>query len=116
MSLNSRSVSAPKSRSLVLLLHCPLRLHLAADLTSFVYNLGGRIHYHEQYVDPELRHYYTRLAWGLDGPSETEGEMAARLDELVGHEAETEWSLHDENEPLRMAIFVSKEPWCLYDL
>jgi len=50
-------------RSVALLLHCPLRLGLAADLTHFVYNRGGRILSHEQYVDPGIRHYYTRLEW-----------------------------------------------------
>ncbi len=111
----SGSVSG-KPRSVVLLLHCPLRLGLAADLTHFVYNQGGRILYHEQYVDPAIRHYYTRLEWDVSGVSMTDGEMGARLRDLIGEDSETEWSLHYSDEPLRMAVFVSKEPWCLYDI
>jgi formyltetrahydrofolate deformylase len=103
-------------RSVVLLLHCPLRLGLAADLTHFVYNQGGRILSHEQYVDPEIRHYYTRLAWDVSGLSLSDGQMASRLREIIGEGSETEWSLHFSDEVVRMAIFVSKEPWCLYDL
>ena len=103
-------------RSVVLLLHCPLRLGLAADLTHFVYNQGGKIQYHEQYVDPETHHYYTRLAWDLSGVSMTDGQTAVRLQELIGEGEETEWSLHYSDRVLKMAIFVSKEPWCLYDL
>src|SRR5512143_3503706 len=102
--------------SVVLLLHCPLRLGLAADLTHFVYNQGGRIRSHEQYVDAEIRHYYTRLAWDLSEVTMTEGQMAARLQELIGEDEETEWSLHHSNVVPRMAVFVSREPWCLYDL
>ena len=40
-------------RSVTLLLHCPLRLGLAAGLTQFIYTHGGRILYHEQYVDTD---------------------------------------------------------------
>jgi formyltetrahydrofolate deformylase len=103
-------------RSVVLLLRSPLRLGLAADLTHFVYNQGGRILSHEQYVDPQIRHYYTRLAWDLSEVSLTDGQMAARLQELVGEDPESEWSLHYSDQVLRMAVFVSKEPWCLYDI
>jgi formyltetrahydrofolate deformylase len=103
-------------RSVTLLLHCPLRLGLAADLTHFVYNRGGHILSHEQYVDPDIRHYYTRLEWDVAGFSMTEGEMAASLRELIGDDPETSWSLHDSDEIPRMAVFVSREPWCLYDV
>lgn len=112
----SETAPAHDPPSVVLLLHCPLRLGLAADLTHFVYNQGGRILAHEQYVDPEIRHYYTRLAWDVSEVSLTDGQMAARLQELIGEDEETAWSLHRSTEVPRMAIFVSKEPWCLYDL
>ncbi len=105
-----------KPRSVVLLLHCPLRLGLAADLTHFVYNQGGRIVYHEQYVDPSIHHYYTRLEWDVSGVSMTEGETGVRLRDVIGEDSETAWSLHYSDEPLRMAVFVSKDPWCLYDI
>ncbi|HKA36907.1 MAG TPA: formyltetrahydrofolate deformylase [Thermoanaerobaculia bacterium] len=104
------------TRSVVLLLRCPLRLGIAADLTHFVYNQGGRILSHEQYVDPEIHHYYTRLAWDLAGVTMTDGQTATHLQEVIGEGEDTEWSLHYSDVVPRMAIFVSKEPWCLYDL
>jgi formyltetrahydrofolate deformylase len=111
------SENAPKApRSATLLLHCPLRLGLAASLTQFVYTHGGRILSHDQYVDAENMHYYTRLEWDVSSFSTTGGEMAERLGTLIGRGAETEWSLHDSDEVLRMAVFVSKDPWCLYDI
>ena len=113
----STSENAPKlPRSAILLLHCPLRLGLAASLTQFVYTHGGRILYHDQYVDAESMHYYTRLEWDVSNFSTTGGEMAERLGTLIGSGADTEWSLHDSDEVLRMAVFVSKDPWCLYDI
>ena len=107
----------PKApRSVTLLLHCPLRLGLAAGLTQFIYTHGGRILYHEQYVDTESDHYYTRLKWDVSSVSTTDAEMAERLRALIGSGPETEWSLHDSHQVLRMAVFVSKDPWCLYDI
>lgn len=105
-----------ESRSVTLLLHCPLRLGLAAGLTQFIYANGGRILYHEQYVDAESDHYYTRLTWDVSGFSVTDAGVAERLRALIGSGSDTEWSLHDSEQVLRMAVFVSKDPWCLYDI
>jgi formyltetrahydrofolate deformylase len=114
MSAPEREEKEP--RSVVLLLHCPLRLGLAASLTQFVYTHEGRILYHEQYVDPELGHYYTRLAWDVSSFAVSQDETAGLLRTLIGGEPETEWSLHYSDEVSRMAVFVSKDPWCLYDI
>lgn len=103
-------------RSVTLLLHCPLRLGLAAGLTQFVYTHGGRILDHEQYVDTETDHYYTRLKWDVSTFSTTDPEMTERLRALIGSGPELEWSLHDSGRVLRMAVFVAKAPWCLYDI
>ena len=97
-------------RSVTLLLHCPLRPGLAAGLTQFIYTHEGRILYHEQYVDTESAHYYTRLKWDVSSFSTTDAEMAERLRALIGSGPETEWSLHDSDQVLRMAVFVSKDP------
>src|SRR5664279_3689988 len=118
---NGRRMNVPENepkepRSITLLLHCPLRLGLAAGLTQFIYTHGGRILYHEQYVDSDGDHYYTRLKWDVSSFSTTDAEMAERLRALIGSGLETEWSLHNSDQVLRMAVFVSKDPWCLYDI
>jgi formyltetrahydrofolate deformylase len=107
---------ALEPRSVVLLLHCPLRLGLAASLTQFVYAHNGRILYHDQYVDAESQHYYTRLKWDVSAFSFDDSEIARQLAAVIGDAHETEWSLHYSDEVCRMAVFVSKDPWCLYDI
>jgi formyltetrahydrofolate deformylase len=114
MSASDREDTRP--RSLVLLLHCPLRPGLAASLTQFLYAHEGRILYHDQSVDAELNHYYTRLEWDVSKFTLTDGETAARLRELIGEGPDTEWTLDSSDVVARMAVFVSREPWCLYDL
>ena len=103
-------------RSVVLLLHCPLRLGLAASLTQFVYSHGGRILYHDQYVDSETNHYYTRLAWDISNFSTHDDTMVESLSNIIGDAEDTGWSVHYSEHVPRMAVFVSKDPWCLYDI
>lgn len=113
----SKPESEPREpRSVTLLLRCPLRLGMAADLTRFIYTHKGRILYHDQYVDAESDHYYTRLRWDVSGFSLAVQEMTRSLAALIGDGAETEWSLHFSDEIPRMAVFVSKDPGCLYDI
>jgi formyltetrahydrofolate deformylase len=114
--MNTLQDGPGEPRSVTLLLHCPLRLGLAASLTQFVYTHGGHILYHEQYVDPESRHYYTRLKWDISGFSMADAQIAGHLFSFIGDKSETEWSLHYSDEILRMAVFVSKDPSCLYDV
>jgi formyltetrahydrofolate deformylase len=42
--------------------------------------------------------------------------MAEHLRAYIGDESDTEWSLHYSDEVLKMAVFVSKDPSCLYDV
>lgn len=103
-------------RSASLLLRCPLRTGLAGELTQLIYNRGGQIFYHDQIVDPETRHYYTALKWHTEGMISSDADMADRLCELLGSGPDIEWSIRYSDQPMRMAIFVSKDPWCLYDI
>lgn len=103
-------------RSMTLLLHCPLRPGLAAGLTGFVYENGGRILNHDQYVDPGIQHYYARLRWDVSGFALPDEEIGPRLGRLIGEGPDVAWSLTPSDVVERLAIFVSKDPSCLYDL
>ena len=107
--------SIADSRSATLLLHCDLRVGLAAELTRFVQAHGGRIVYHDHYVDSEINRYYTRLQWDLANFTVADGEISDHLTTLAGSD-DARWSLSFSDRPRRMAVFVSKEPWCLYDI
>ncbi|HET9795962.1 MAG TPA: formyltetrahydrofolate deformylase [Thermoanaerobaculia bacterium] len=108
--------NSEQPRSVVLLLQCPLRRGLAARLTEFVYEHGGRILYHDQFVDPEDQQYFTRLKWDVSTFTLKDPEIARRIGGLVEGAPDTEWSLHDSSEIPRMAVFASKDPACLDDI
>jgi formyltetrahydrofolate deformylase len=102
-------------RTVTLLMHCPLRVGVAADLTQLVQSNGGQITYHDSYVDNEIRRYFTRLQWDLTAFTVAEGDIDERIRRLAGDDG-AQWSLTFSDRPRRMAVFVSKEPWCLYDI
>jgi formyltetrahydrofolate deformylase len=107
--------SIADSRCATLLLHCDLHVGIGADLTRFVQANGGRIMYHDHYVDNEINRYYTRLQWDLANFAVADDEIGDHLTKLTGGE-DAHWSLSFSDRPQRMAAFVSKEPWCLYDI
>src|SRR5262249_2524667 len=109
--MSSPETVVPEPPSVVLLLHCPLRLGLAAQLTQFIYKNNGRGPYHDPYVDAEGPQYYTRPKWDVSQFSRTLDEMTADLGAIIGKEPDSEWSLHVSTIPIRLAVFVSKEPW-----
>lgn len=102
-------------RTATLLLHCALRDGVAADLTRFVQTNGGRIVYHDHYVDNEIARYYTRLQWDLARFTVVDREIGDRVAPLAGG-GDAQWTLSFSDRPMRMAVFVSREPWCLYDI
>ncbi len=114
--MGKSETSDQSSRVASLLLSCPLRTGLAADLTQLIYNQGGQIFYHDQCVDPESRHYYTCLKWDASRMQGPDGDLADRLAAMLGKGPDIDWSVHYSDQPMRMAIFVSKDPWCLYDI
>ena len=100
----------------ILLAHGPLRPKLAATLTDFVYQRGGKIVYHEQHVDRETALYFTRLEWDLAGFRVAREDLDREFGDAVGRNTGLEWRLHFTGEPQRIAVFVSRLPHCLYDI
>lgn len=100
----------------ILLAHGPLREGVAASLTGFVYRNKGHIVYHDQYVDREKQHYFARLEWSLPGFAVPRREIGERLAASVAEPLGVQWRLHFSDEVPRLAVFVSKLPYCLYDI
>ena len=99
----------------ILLAHGPLRERVSAALTSFVYDNGGAIAAHDQYVDQDRRRYFTRLEWRLDGFRIPRADLAERLDETL-RPFELRTDLHFSEDVPRIALFVSNLSHCLYDI
>lgn len=105
----------PGAPSAILLAHGPLRERVSAELTGFVYRNGGTIVAHDQYVDQERDHYFTRLEWRLEGFRVHRNDLAEELSRTLRPLGLT-FELSFSDDVPRIALFVSNLSHCLYDI
>ena len=106
----------PANASAILLIHCPDNKGIVATVSEFIYRNNGNITALAQHVDQDQQVFFMRIEWELDGfiiPDDTIGEY---FDTLIAKKYDMQWQLHFSSEVPRLAIFVSRQPHCLYDL
>ena len=105
-----------KKRLAILLIHCPDKKGLVASITAFIYKNDGNITYLDQHVDDEKKIFFLRIEWELDLFKIAAGEIAKRFSESIALKNDMKWNLYFSDERPRLAIFVSSQSHCLYDL
>ena len=107
-------MSAPKSTA-ILLVSCPDQRGIVAALSTFITRHNGNIIALDQYVDTEDGVFFARMEWELDGFAFPLDRFAAEF-APVADPRRIAWTLHRSDKPLRMAVMVSKQAHCLYDI
>jgi formyltetrahydrofolate deformylase len=105
----------PSSETATLLIHCPDKSGLVHDVTGFIASHHGNIIDLQQHIDPGENAFFMRLEWSMDGFTLDRTEVDPRFGTL-GRRHEMQWKLSFSSERRRVALFVSKENHCLYDL
>lgn len=103
------------SETATLLIHCPDQPGLVHSVTGFIFNYQGNVLHLDQHVDREANVFFMRVEWQLDGFGLPKEIIAAAFKPLAEQRKMT-WSLHFSNERRHVALFVTKEGHCLYDL
>ncbi len=103
------------ARSAILLISCPDRTGLVATITDFLYRNKGNILHLDQHVDAEESIFFMRIEWDLEGFAIPADEIRTRF-ESIAERLDMRWALHFSDDVPRMAVFVSKQGHCLYDL
>jgi len=98
-----------------LLIHCPDQPGLVHDVTGFIFAHDGNILDLQQHIDPIENAFFMRLEWSLDKFTLEQEEIAARLAPMAKRHG-MQWQLHFSSRRRRVALFVTKENHCLYDL
>ncbi len=101
--------------SAVILGFCPDRKGINSALTRFISDHGGNILDYDQHVDGEQGVYFVRIEWELAGFDIPPQEMASVF-EPVAREYGMSWRLDFPGRRLKMAVFVSQQAHCLYDI
>ena len=102
--------------TVILLLHCPDRQGIIADITKFVTDNRGNIVYLDQYVDRIEGRFFMRIEWELDGFLIPRDKIKDYINTLFGARYSLEFNIYFSDVKPRMAIFVSRQSHCLYDL
>ncbi|MGV3664028.1 MAG: formyltetrahydrofolate deformylase [Prosthecobacter sp.] len=98
-----------------LLIHCPDRPGLVHDVTGFISSHQGNIIDLQQHIDAEQDTFFMRLEWSLDKFTLEKEEIGARLQPMARrHQMQMRLSFASQRK--RIALFVTKENHCLYDL
>lgn len=101
--------------SATLLISCPDRKGLVASITNFIFKHEGNILHLDQHVDVEGNIFFMRVEWDLATFKIWRDDIAKTFSPIA-QSFDMTWQLHFSDNKARMAIFVSKESHCLYDI
>ena len=99
-----------------LLLHCPDKPGILAEVTDFITVNKGNIIYLDQYVDHVENIFFMRLEWELKNFLIPQEKIEDYFATLYAQKYEMFFRLYFSDTKPRMAIFVSKMSHCLFDL
>lgn len=100
----------------VLRMCCPDRAGIVAELSNFIYRNHGNIVHLDQHVDAEANVFFARVEWMLKDFLIPRGGIESAVADLVRPFEPTFFALDFTDRRPRLAIFVTKENHCLYDL
>ena len=99
-----------------LLLHCPDKPGILAEVTDFITVNKGNIIYLVQYVDHVENIFFMRIEWELKDFLVPQEKIEDYFATLYAQKYEMNFRLYFSDTKPRMAIFVSKMSHCLFDL
>ena len=99
-----------------LLLHCPDKPGILAEVTDFITVNKGNIIYLDQYVDHVENIFFMRIEWELKDFLVPKEKIEDYFETLYGQKYDMIFRLYFSDVKPRMAIFVSKISHCLFDM
>ncbi|MBD3246843.1 MAG: formyltetrahydrofolate deformylase [Candidatus Omnitrophica bacterium] len=101
--------------SAILLISCPDRLGIVAEITQFLADHRGNIEHADQHIDEQTGTFFMRVTWNMEGFDIPRSELRTKFTPLA-EEFHMHWELYFSDDIPKSAIFVSKETHCLFDL
>ena len=99
-----------------LLLHCPDKPGILAEVTDFITVNKGNIIYLDQHVDHVENIFFMRIEWELQDFLIPQEKIEDYFATLYAQKYAMSFRLYFSDTKLRMAIFVSKMSHCLFDM
>jgi formyltetrahydrofolate deformylase len=98
-----------------LLLSCPDQRGLVAKFASFIYANGGNIIHADQHTDFSAGLFLTRIEWQLEGFN-LPREVIEPAFGAIAQPLNAQWQIHFSDTVPRIAVWVSRQDHCLFDL
>ncbi len=98
-----------------LLVSCLDQRGLVAKIANFIYANGGNIIHADQHTDFAAGLFLTRIEWQLDG-FHLPRELIGSAFNAIAQPLQADWKLHFSDTVPRIAIWVSRQNHCLFDL
>ncbi|MFS0517373.1 formyltetrahydrofolate deformylase [Nostoc sp. UIC 10607] len=98
-----------------LLISCPDQRGLVAKFANFIYSNGGNIIHADQHTDFAAGLFLTRIEWQLDGFN-LPREFIAPAFNAIAQPLDAKWEIRFSDTVPRIAIWVSRQDHCLFDL
>ncbi|ALB39484.1 MULTISPECIES: formyltetrahydrofolate deformylase [Nostocales] len=98
-----------------LLISCPDQRGLVAKFANFIYANGGNITHADQHTDFEAGLFLTRIEWQLKGFNLPKDVITPAFN-AIAQPLNAKWELHFSDTLPRIAIWVSRQDHCLFDL
>lgn len=86
-----------------------------AKIANFIYSNGGNIIHADQHTDFAAGLFLSRIEWQLEGFN-LPRDLIAPAFNAIAQQLGATWELHFSDTIRRIAIWVSKQDHCLYDL
>lgn len=112
--MHSTNASIP-SPTATLLISCPDQRGLVAKFANFIYSNGGNIIHADQHTDASAGLFLTRIEWELTGFN-LPRDIIAPAFSAIAQPLHANWQLHFSDQVPRIAIWVSRQDHCLFDL
>lgn len=103
------------SPTATLLISCPDQKGLVAKIANFIYSNGGNIVHADQHTDFTAGLFLTRIEWQLSGFN-LPRDLIGPAFNAIAQPLQANWRLHFSDDLPRIAIWVSRQDHCLYDL
>ncbi|MEQ9309069.1 MAG: formyltetrahydrofolate deformylase [Balneolaceae bacterium] len=100
----------------ILLIHCPDKPGIIAAVTRYILKHGGNILDLDQHTDSVKQKFYMRVSWVLNEFDIENGEIEESFEREIAKQFEMNWSLHFTSKRQKLALLVSKQQHCLFDI
>jgi len=99
----------------ILLISCPDRKGIVREIAGFIAKNNGNIIHFDQHIDFQKGIFFARIEWDLEGFSIKPEEIVDKFSEIARHFS-MDWRLHFGSRRQKVAVFVSKQDHCFYDI